>query len=190
MAGREVVLTSSAINAGRGVLVAWPAVLVVGIVMSLIAGSFIPALVAAVIFAALGTLAWPRVKQQWMWGRPTLSMTTATPGLGERIDFVYERTSRRVVDVPDGELYLVLLCEEEIEWTEGSGDNKRTQTDSEQVTRVEVRCAVEPTTTGLRAQGSMVVPIDEAYQMIERQEIQDGKTLVGLLLWAQKNGPI
>jgi ADP-ribose pyrophosphatase len=37
---------------------------------------------------------------------------------------------------------------------------------------------------------NLVVPIDEAYQMIERQEIQDGKTLVGLLLWAQKNGPI
>lgn len=161
MSSRQVVLTSSALNVGRGMLVAWPAVLAVGVVIALVVGSVIPALVAIVIFAALGTLAWPRVTQQWLWGRPTLRLTTATPGLGERVGFVYERDSRRVVDVPDGELSLVLVCEEEIEWTEGSGDNARTKTDSQQVARIEVRCAVEPTTTGLRAEGSVVIPTND-----------------------------
>ena len=56
---QAVVIEANALSTTRVVLVAWPLVLIVGLVVTLLAGSIVPVAIAALLFAGLGWFAWP-----------------------------------------------------------------------------------------------------------------------------------
>lgn len=153
-----VVIEANGLNATRGLLAAWPVVLVVGAIASLLAGSLFPIAIALVVFAALGMFAWPRLQLQFIWGRPTLRLRSDELELGEEAGFIFEQTSRRPVDVSSASLLTELVCTERIEWVEGHGDNRKTRSQEEVVVREQQVRSVEPTRTGLRCVGGFTVP--------------------------------
>lgn len=157
MAG-GVEIKANAVNATRGLLVVWLFIPVVGIFAAWAAASLIPLAISPVLFGALGLIAWPRLQMQWLWGRPSLKLAATTVGLGERVEFVYERTSRRALDVSSAKLMTELICQERVEWESGHGDNRSTESEEQIVARVLATHTVEPMPTGLRVVSSFDVP--------------------------------
>ena len=157
---QAVVIEANALSTTRAVLVAWPLVLIVGLVVTLLAGSIVPVAIAALLFAGLGWFAWPRVKTEWLWGRPHLRLDAPVFRLGEDVHFAFEQSSRRPIDVASASLTTKLICEEHIEWTTGTGDNRKTHSRDAVVVSTSNRHDVVPTPTGLESVGTINVPTE------------------------------
>lgn len=156
--GGGSVLGSKRINGTRALIAAWPLTPVVGGILAFTGGSISPLLLSLIPFAGIGYLAWPRLRMQMQWQRPTLQLPAEQFRLGETVDFVYQRESRRIMDVSRGSLYLELTCTEVFLPSGEDEDGNPLQNAIEVVVRETTQHSLESTPKGLRARGSFVVP--------------------------------
>jgi len=144
----------------RGLIVALPAIPIIGALISWATGSFLPIAIALIAFVGLGLAVWPRLKLHRLWGRPLLHVESESLRLGEAIPFAFEQTSRRPVDVSTASLHFQLTCQERVEWVTHRNGERETESETRTVARREWTYRVEATPTGLRAVGTFAIPTD------------------------------
>jgi len=145
-------------NMTKALLSAWAALPVIGVTAFIASGNWVPLAASGAAFAASSWTAVPAAKLQWLWKTPTLQTHERNLMLGEGVEFVFERTARRPVDVSQATLVVELTCVESVSYTVVRDGKPDTETDTAVAHSSTRRYSVEPTARGLEVRGVFFIP--------------------------------